>query len=304
MPIPKFDELFNDVLELLSDKKEYKTRDVKEILSNKLDLTDEERQMLIPSGTEPIIKNRIGWSITSLKKAGYVESQKWGSVNITELGLKEHENNPDITIDDLLKIPSYQEYMNGSSTEVVEEVGESTPEEEIEKSFTQINKKLAGELLENILNNDPIFFERLVLDLLLKMGYGDFRENAGETTSATNDGGIDGIISQDRLGLDKIAIQAKRYTENVIGRPILQNFAGALLGMGLTKGVFITTSTFTKGAIEYATNQANLTIILIDGDKLADLMIEYNVGTFTSHTYEIKRIDSDYFNIGEWMITL
>ena len=299
MPIPKFDELFNDVLELLSDKKEYKTRDVKEILSNKLDLTDEERQMLIPSGTEPIIKNRIGWSITSLKKAGYVESQKWGSVNITELGLKEHENNPDITIDDLLKIPSYQEYMNGSSTEVVEEVGESTPEEEIEKSFTQINKKLAGELLENILNNDPIFFERLVLDLLLKMGYGDFRENAGETTSATNDGGIDGIISQDRLGLDKIAIQAKRYTENVIGRPILQNFAGALLGMGLTKGVFITTSTFTKGAIDYATNQANLTIILIDGDKLADLMIEYNVGTFTSHTYEIKRIDSDYFNIGE-----
>lgn len=299
MPIPKFDELFNDVLELLSDKKEYKTRDVKEILSNKLDLTDEERQMLIPSGTEPIIKNRIGWSITSLKKAGYVESQKWGSVNITELGLKEHENNPDITIDDLLKIPSYQEYMNGSSTEVVEEVGESTPEEEIEKSFTQINKKLAGELLENILNNDPIFFERLVLDLLLKMGYGDFRENVGETTSASNDGGIDGIISQDRLGLDKIAIQAKRYTENVIGRPILQNFAGALLGMGLTKGVFITTSTFTKGAIEYATNQANLTIILIDGDKLADLMIEYNVGTFTSHTYEIKRIDSDYFNIGE-----
>ena len=299
MPIPKFDELFNDVLELLSDKKEYKTRDVKEILSNKLDLTDEERQQLIPSGTEPIIKNRIGWSITSLKKAGYVESQKWGSVNITELGLKEHENNPDITIDDLLKIPSYQEYMNGSSTEVIEEPGESTPEEEIEKSFTQINKKLAGELLENILNNDPIFFERLVLDLLLKMGYGDFRENAGETTSPTNDGGIDGIISQDRLGLDKIAIQAKRYSENVIGRPILQNFAGALLGMGLTKGVFITTSTFTKGAIDYATNQANLTIILIDGDKLADLMIEYNVGTFTSHTYEIKRIDSDYFNIGD-----
>ena len=299
MAIPKFDELFNDVLELLSDKQEYKTRDVKEILSNRLDLSDEERQQLIPSGTEPIIKNRIGWSITSLKKAGYVESQKWGSVNITERGLKEHESNPNITIEDLMKIPSYQEYVNGSSSRVIEEPGESTPEEEIEKSYNQINKKLAGELLENILNNDPIFFEHLVLDLLLKMGYGDFRENAGETTSATNDGGIDGIISQDRLGLDKIAIQAKRYTENVIGRPILQNFAGALLGMGLTKGVFITTSSFTKGAIEYATNQANLTIILIDGEKLAELMIEYNVGTFTSHTYEIKRIDSDYFNIGE-----
>jgi restriction system protein len=300
MPIPKFDELFNDILEFLSDKKEYKTRDVKEELSKILDLTDEERQQLIPSGTESIIKNRIGWSITSLKKAGYVESKKWGSVNITELGLKEHKENPNIALDDLMKIPSYQEYVNGSKpNEDSMESGESTPEEEIESAHAQINKKLAGELLENILNNDPIFFERLVVDLLLKMGYGDFRENAGQTTSASNDGGIDGLISQDRLGLDKIAIQAKRYTENVIGRPVLQSFAGALLGMGLTKGVFITTSTFTKGAIEYAQNQANLTIILIDGDKLADLMIEYNVGTFTSHAYEIKRIDRDYFNIGE-----
>ena len=299
MPIPKFDELFNDVLEFLSDKKEYKTRDVKEDLSKKLNLTDEERQQLLPSGTEPIIKNRIGWSITSLKKAGYVESKKWGSVNITDLGFNAHKNNPNITIEDLMEIPSYLEYINGSK--VVDDKldsGEATPEEELDASFKQINKKLAGELLENILNNDPIFFERLVLDLLLKMGYGDF-EDAGQTTSATNDGGIDGIISQDRLGLDKIAIQAKRYTENVIGRPILQSFAGALLGMGLTKGVFITTSSFTKNAIEYAQNQSNLTIILIDGDKLADLMIEYNVGTFTSHTYEIKRIDSDYFNIGD-----
>ena len=299
MAIPKFDELFNDVLKLLSDKQEYKTRDVKEILSNRLNLTEEERQELLPSGNEPIIKNRIGWSITSLKKAGYVESQKWGSVNITELGLKEHEKNLNITIEDLMKIPSYQEYVNGSSNEIIDNMGESTPEEEIEASFAQINKKLAGELLENILNNDSNFFERLVINLLLKMGYGDFRENAGEETPQSNDGGIDGIISQDRLGLDKIAIQAKRYTENTVGRPTLQNFAGALLGMGLTKGVFITTSTFTKNAIEYANNQVNLTIILIDGDKLADLMIEYNVGTFTSHTYEIKRIDSDYFNNGE-----
>ena len=216
------------------------------------------------------------------------------------MGLKEHENNSDITIEDLMKIPSYQKYMNGSSAEIIEEPGEATPEEELDSSFKQINKKLADELLENILNNNPLFFERLVVDLLLNMGYGDFRQDAGHTTQASNDEGIDGVISQDRLGLDKIAIQAKRYArENIIGRPILQSFAGALLGKGLTKGVFITTSSFTKGAIEYVNNQANLTIILIDGDKLADLMIEYNVGTFTSHTYEIKRIDSDYFNIGE-----
>lgn len=303
MPIPKFNELFNDILELLSDNNEYRTRDVKEIISNKINITDEERSLLIPSGQETIIKNRIGWSVTSLKKAGFVESKKWGYVNITEVGFKEHENNPNITIDDLMKIPSYIEYMNGdSSISKVEskDSGDSTPEEELESSFKQINKKLADELLENILNNDSLFFERLVLDLLLSMGYGDFRENAGHTTKSSNDEGIDGLISQDRLGLDKIAIQAKRYSrDNVIGRPILQSFAGALLGKGLTKGVFITTSSFTKGAIEYANNQANLTIILIDGDKLSDLMIEYNVGTFTSHNYEIKRIDSDYFNIGE-----
>ena len=159
MAIPKFDELFNDILDLLSDKQEYKTRDVKEILSNKLDLTDEERQQLLPSGREPIIKNRIGWSLSALKKAGYVESQKWGSVNITEFGLNEYKSTHNITIDDLMKIPSYQEYVNGSSSEVIDD-GESTPEEEIEASFTQINKKLAGELLENILNNKNNYYLR------------------------------------------------------------------------------------------------------------------------------------------------
>lgn len=300
MPIPKFNELFNDVLELLSDKNEYKTRDVKEILSKKLDLTDEERQQLIPSGTEPIIKNRIGWSITSLKKAGYVESKKWGSVNITDLGLKEHENNPDITIDDLMKIPSYQEYMNGSSTEVIEELGESTPEEEINEAFLQINNKLADDLLENIIEMDPYDFEQLVLDLLLKMGYGGFRENAGFTTRKSNDGGIDGIINEDVLGLEKIAIQAKKYNpSNKINSPLIQGFAGALVGQGLNKGVFITTSSFTPKAWDFVNNQSNLTIVLIDGKRLADLMIKYDLGTSTIHTYELKRIDSDYFNFNE-----
>lgn len=295
MPIPKFDELFNEVLEFLTDKQEYKTRFVKEELSKKLDLTDEERHELLPSGSEPIIQNRIGWSITTLKKAGYVESKKWGSVNITEEGLKAHDKNPDITIDDLMKIPEVYAWFKGESTEPPQ--GESTPEEEIEEAYKRINDSLSDQILENILNKDPIFFERLVVDLLLEMGYGEFRPEAGKTTSPTNDGGIDGIINEDRLGLNKIAIQAKRFDKaNKIGTPLIQSFVGALMGKGVTKGVFITTSSFTKGAIDYAKNQS---IILIDGDKLADLMIEYNVGTFTSHTYEIKRIDSDYFNIGE-----
>lgn len=307
MPIPKFNDLFNDILELLSDKKEYKTRDVKEIISNKLDLTDEERQELIPSGAEPIIKNRIGWSLTSLKKAGYVESKKWGSVNITELGLYEYKNNPNITIEDLMKIPSYQEYMgtdsksnDNSDDDVIESSIDSTPEETIEKAYKTINNQLSDQILENILNNDPYFFEKLVVDLLLKMGYGEFRENAGITTSASNDGGIDGIINEDVLGLDKIGIQAKRFApDNVIGRPMLQSFAGALFGKGLTKGVFITTSSFTQGAIDFVKNQSGMTIILIDGKKLTNLMIKYELGTFTIHNYPIKQIDSDYFNIGD-----
>ena len=308
MAIPKFNDLFNDILELLSDKQEYKTRDVKEIISNRLDLTDEERQELIPSGTEPIIKNRVGWSLTSLKKAGYVESKKWGSVNITKIGLYEHKNNPNITIEDLMKIPSYQEYMgtdskssNDSNDESIESrTIDSTPEETIEKAYKTINNQLSDQILENILNNNPYFFEKLVVDLLLKMGYGEFRENAGITTQASNDGGIDGIINEDVLGLDNIGIQAKRYaSDNVIGRPLLQSFAGALFGNGLNKGVFITTSSFTKGAVDFVKNQSGMTIILIDGKKLTDLMIKYDLGTSTIHNYPIKQIDSDYFNIGD-----
>ncbi|WP_407391483.1 restriction endonuclease [Methanobrevibacter sp.] len=190
-----------------------------------------------------------------------------------------------------MEIPEVYNWFNPGKPKELE--GESTPEEEIEKSLEKINDSLVDSILENILNNDPFFFERLVVDLLLEMGYGEF----GRVTSPTNDGGIDGIINEDRLGINKIAIQAKRFAKgNVIGRPEIHKFAGALNEKGLSKGVFITTSSFTREAISSAKHQS---IVLIDGEKLARLMIEYNVGTFTSHTYEIKRIDSDYFNIGE-----
>lgn len=308
MAIPKFDELFNDILEFLSDKNEYRTRDVKESISKKLDLTDEERQKLLPSGSQPVIINRIGWSITSLKKAGYVESKKWGFINITEWGLNEHEKNPNITLDDLIKVQSFNDWFNPSSKSkddsddnfIESNNGDLTPEETIEIAYKTMNNQLSDQILENILNNDPYFFEKLVVDLLLKMGYGEFRENAGITTSASNDGGIDGIINEDVLGLDKIGIQAKRYApDNIIGKPLLQGFAGALFGSGLNKGVFITTSSFTQGAIDFVNNQSGMTIILIDGKKLTNLMIKYELGTYTIHNYPIKQIDSDYFNIGE-----
>lgn len=302
MPIPKYNELFDNVLRELSNQKEYHTRDLKEKISKKLDLTDDEFNELLPSKVDTTINSRIGWAITYLKKANFIESRKRGWVNITEFGLNYFKNNSHITLEDLFKVQEFAEWKNNSkkiSNDTTKQtiLTESTPEEEMDESFSKINEKLAEQILENILNKDPIFFERLVIDLLLKMGYGEFRPDAGRTTSPTNDGGIDGIINEDRLGLNKIAVQAKRYDKsNKIGTPLLQSFVGALVGKGLTKGVFITTSSFTSGAIEYAKNQS---IILIDGDKLADLMIEYDVGTFTSHTYEIKRIDSDYFNLGE-----
>lgn len=297
MPIPKYNDLFPTVLEFLADGNDYKTRVVKEKISNQLDLTDDERKQLLPSKQETIINNRIGWAITSLKKAGFVESKSWGHINITKFGLEEFNKNPNITEDDLLKIKSYREY-KGLDPEEIPPV--STPEEEIEKVYLELKTNLAEELLEYILNMDPFYFEKLVLDLLLKMGYGGFRDNAGFTTSKSNDGGIDGIINEDVLGLGKIAIQAKRYNPSQkIGSQLVQGFAGALVGKGLNKGVFITTSTFTPKALDFVNNQSNLTIVLIDGKKLAELMIEYDLGTSTVDTYHIKKIDSDYFNIGD-----
>ena len=297
MAIPKYNELFGDVLRVLSDEKQYKTTDLKEIISNHLDLTDEERKERIPSGKDKVIYNRIGWAVTSLKKAELVESQKRGYVNITEIGLYEFRKNSNITEDLLYENPMYVKWRGGKP---LNHRTDSTPEEEIEKAINQINQNLSDELLENIYNKDPYFFEKLVVNLLLKMGYGEFRPNAGLTTSRLNDEGIDGIINQDVLGLDSIGIQAKRFSKNQkIGRPLLQSFAGALVGKGLNKGIFITTSSFNDSAIEFVNNQANLTIILIDGKKLAKLMIDYDLGTSTVDTYKIKRIDTDYFNIVE-----
>ena len=175
---------------------------------------------------------------------------------------------------------------------------DSTPDELMEKAYKKINKDLSDSILESIYSNDPFFFEKLVVDLLLKMGYGEFREDAGFRTPATNDEGLDGIINQDKLGLDKIGIQAKRYDEShKISRPALQSFAGALLGKGLNRGVFITTSSFTNNAVEFVENQSNLTITLIDGEELASLMIEYDLGVSTTKTYNIKQIDNDYFSL-------
>ena len=244
MAIPKYDELYSDILKCLLDKKEYSTRFIKENVAENLNLTADEKNLLLPSKFQTVIENRIGWAITYLKKAGLIESKKRGYVNITNVGIKEFENNEVITNNILYKYPSFLDFKNKPETDIINQNNNSfkqaTPEEEMEESFNKINNELSERILENILNKDSLFFERLVVDLLLKMGYGEFRPNAGNTTSPTNDGGIDGIINEDRLGIDKIAIQAKRYEKsNKVGTPLIQSFVGALVGKGLSKGVFI-----------------------------------------------------------------
>ena len=305
MAIPKYNELYPNVLKVLSDEKEHSIHEIDEIISDQLNLTEEERNEMLPSGNQKLIKNRIGWARSYLKKAGLIESRKRGFANITDSGLKEYNENPNLTEDDLMKYPSFVDFVTGKPKDDSDDdetkpvvLDDSTPDEIMERTYKKINKDLSDLILENIYNNDPFFFEKLVVDLLLKMGYGEFREDAGFVTSPTNDEGLDGIINQDKLGLDKIGIQAKRYDQShKITRPTIQGFAGALLGKGLKRGVFITTSSFTNNAVDFVDNQSNLTITLIDGEELASLMIEYDLGVSTTKTYNIKQIDNDYFNI-------
>lgn len=304
MAIPKYNELYPNVLKVLSDEKEHSIHEIDDIISDQLNLTEEERNEMLPSGNQKLIKNRVGWARSYLKKAGLIESKKRGFANITDLGLKEYAENPNLTENDLMKYPSFVEFVTGKKDESQEGetkshiLDDSTPDEIMARTYKKINKDLSDSILESIYNNDPFFFEKLVVDLLLKMGYGEFREDAGFRTQSTNDEGLDGIINQDKLGLDKIGIQAKRYDKSQkIGRPLIQSFAGALLGKGLNRGVFITTSSFTNNAIDFVNNQSNLTITLIDGDELASLMIEYDLGVSTTKTYNLKQIDSDYFSL-------
>ena len=240
--------------------------------------------------------NRIGWAKTYLKKTGFIESPKRGYYKITERGLSELKKNPK-KIDNkyLSQFPGFADFVKTRVIKTVNKGNEddSTPDENIEANYQQIRNALANDILDNVKRCSPYFFEKLVVDLLLKMGYGGFRQDSGEITRKSADGGIDGIIREDKLGLDTIYIQAKRW-DGTIGSPEIQKFAGALQGQRARKGVFITTSKFTKEAIDFASMIENK-IILIDGDTLSNLMIDYDIGVSIVDTYLIKRIDSDYF---------
>lgn len=301
--IPDYQSLMLPLLKLVSDKQEHKYRDLIENLATEFQVTDEERKELLASGNQAIFDNRVGWAKTYLKKAGLLDSPKRATFVITQIGLDTLKKNPDrIDAKYLRQFPAFLEFQNASHNDneteeeiIIVETNEQTPEENLDKAYQRIRKSLASELLNKVVELSPTFFERLVVELLVKMGYGGSIKDAGKAIGKSGDEGIDGTIKEDKLGLDIIYIQAKRWRPgNVVGRPELHKFVGALAGQGAKKGIFITTSNFTKEALEY-TPKNETKIVLIDGEQLAQLMIDYNLGCTTQQIYELKKIDSDYF---------
>lgn len=299
--IPDYQSLMLPVLKFVADGKEYRMRDVVNGLANIFKLTEEERAELLPSGQTPLFNNRVHWAKTYLKKSGLIDSQKRATITITDRGRKILKENPsEINVKLLKRFPEFVEFHSVKKEGMIDtdeigtdEIKKQTPEELLETGYQTIRNSLEQELLLKLKTIHPYFFERIVVELLVKMGYGGSIQDAGKAIGKSGDEGIDGIIKEDKLGLDVIYVQAKRW-EGVVGRPELHKFVGALAGQGAKKGIFITTSYFTKDAIDY-TPKNETKIVLIDGAKLAEYMIDYNLGVSIQNTYEIKKIDIDYF---------
>ncbi len=294
MSVPKYYEMHKPMLELLSDGNVHTLKQIKSHIIQFFHLTEADVAQPLPSGRQTYFSNRIGWARTYLKKAGLIEAASKGAFIITDEGKKVVSQNPDV-IDRayLMKYPSFRTFAGASAPDKTanDEDSSETPDDTFETAFEKINQSLADDILAEVMKLSPTAFEKMVLDLMAKMGYGTFA-NAATTTAVTGDEGIDGIIMEDKLGFDLIYIQAKRWgMDHPVGRPEVQAFVGAIAGKG-GKGLFVTTSKFTKQAIDYAKNQH---VILIDGEKLAYCMIEYNFGVSTKKVFEIKAIDSDLF---------
>lgn len=298
MAIPQFRYVILPFLEYLSDGAEHPLKEIEAALAKKFNLTPEELSETTPSGRMTIFSNRAGWAKTYLKKAGLIEAPKHAPCKITKEGQKALAQKPEVIDSKFLnQFSSFREFQYGDE-EVrgleKSEPSESTPEETMEAGYQSIAKELQAELLNQLKSSSPVFFEQAVLDLLLGMGYGGSRKDAAQAIGKSGDEGMDGVIKEDKLGLDLIYVQAKRWSSTTVGRQEVQSFVGALDGKFAKKGIFITTSGFSKEAVEY-TKHLDCKVILIDGWQLAKLMTEHNVGVSTIATYEIKKIDSDYF---------
>lgn len=301
MPIPDFQSIMRPLLELHQDGQEHLNRELIANLADRFNLTLDERRQMLPSGGARFFDNRVGWAKSHISQAGLLSSPRRAVSVITERGREVLRNYPDrIDLRILNEFEDYREFRNrrrtpGESPEPTEEESNTqTPEESLDHAYQTVRRQTEADLLNQIMANPPDFMERVIVDLVVRMGYGGSRKDAGEALGRSGDEGIDGIIKEDPLGLDIIYLQAKRWT-GPVGRPEIQKFAGALQGQRARKGIFITTSSFSADAIEYV-SRIESKIILIDGPQLTKLMFDHGVGVTTASTYEVKRIDSDYFS--------
>lgn len=300
MAIPDFQSIMLPLLKLAGNGEVHNFHDTVEKLAQEFGLSEEEKSSLIPSG-QPRFENRVGWAKTYLKKSGLITYPIRGHIQITQRGLDVLEENPQtIDMEYLKRFPEYVEFRQGSQggDETPDDGGEdSTPEEALENAYQKIRDDLADELLETILKSPPVFFEKLVVDLLVAMGYGGTHRDTARAVGRSGDEGIDGIIDEDRLGLETIYLQAKRWQlDSKIGSPQIRDFVGALTYKNARKGVFITTTDFTDDARHFASG-LSIKVVLINGERLANLMIDYGIGVTTRINYEIKNLDSDYFGL-------
>ena len=307
MAIPDYQTCMLPLLQVLSDGRDRPVHQAYEAVAQHFGLTAEERAVMLPSGRAPLYRNRIAWAKTYLSKALLVTVPKRGTMRISDRGKALLATNPTKIDNKLLdQYPEFVEFrqvggreaptpapVTGQPTAPAPIENKATPEESIETAYQSLRGQLSQELLSKVLECEPAFFEQLVVELLVKMGYGGSRADAGQRVGASGDGGIDGIIKEDRLGLDTIYIQAKRW-QGSVGRPEIQKFVGALQGQRARKGVFITTSTFTVDAVDYA-SRIDTKVVLVDGRQLATYMIDFDVGVAPATAYVVKRIDSDYF---------
>jgi restriction system protein len=301
MPIPDFQSLMLPIMKIAGDGAEHRGHELRQRIGEKLGLTVEERKQLLPSGSQPVFTNRIAWARSHLTMAGLLEKTGRGRFRITQRGKEALSSNPStINMQFLLQFPEYAEARSRAKTDTPVDVAaearvseSASPQERIELAFRELNNSLTADLRAKLASIDPFRFEQVVLDLLVKMGYGGSKKEAAQVTQRTADEGIDGLINEDRLGLEVIYIQAKRWKQK-IGRPEIQNFVGAIAGRKAGKGIFITTSDFHDNAREYAAS-LHQKLVLIDGRRLAELMIEHNIGVAPEQPYIIKKVDTDYF---------
>lgn len=297
--IPSYEDLMLPMLKFLSDGREHSMKEVEDYLADQFNVTDAERLQRYEKSGAPIFKARVSWARTYMFKAKLIDVPRRGYVIITNRGREVlTQNRQRLDHKFLEQYPEFQAFHNvskpkGPTINGGDEV--RTPEEEISENLDQLNQALKDDLLQRVLSLSPARFEMLVIQLIVRMGYGGSFEEVSQLLGKAGDEGVDGVIKEDVLGLDNVYIQAKRWTQGSIGRPEVQSFVGALQGKGANKGIFITTATFTKDAWHYAESLKGIKVVLIDRDKLLDYMIRYNVGVHVDRVLEIKKIDEDYF---------